>query len=33
MKLARIWGPSAVDGQVVHADHVLVEEDVIEIRI
>ena len=29
---ARIWGPSAFDGQVVHADHVLVEGDVVEIH-
>jgi len=33
MKHARIWGPSAFDGQVVHADHVLVEGDVVEIHI
>ena len=32
MKHARIWGPSAFDGQVVHADHVLVEGDVVEIH-
>ena len=33
MKHARIWGPSAFDGQVVHVDHVLVEGDVVEIHI
>jgi small GTP-binding protein len=33
MKHARIWGPSAFDGQVVHADHVLAEGDVVEIHI
>jgi ribosome-interacting GTPase 1 len=32
MKHARIWGPSAFDGQVVHADHLLVEGDVVEIH-
>lgn len=32
MKHARIWGPSAFDGQSVHADHVLVEGDVVEIH-
>jgi ribosome-interacting GTPase 1 len=32
MKHARVWGPSAYDGQVVHADHVLVEGDVVEIH-
>jgi ribosome-interacting GTPase 1 len=32
MKHARVWGPSAFDGQVVHADHVLAEGDVIEIH-
>jgi hypothetical protein len=32
MRHARIWGPSAFDGQVVHADHVLVEGDVVEIH-
>jgi len=32
MKHARLWGPSAFDGQVVHADHVLVEGDVVEIH-
>jgi ribosome-interacting GTPase 1 len=32
MKHARIWGPSAFDGQVVHADHVLVEGDIVEIH-
>ena len=33
MKHARVWGPSAFDGQAVHADHVLVEGDVVEIHI
>jgi ribosome-interacting GTPase 1 len=33
MRHARLWGPSAFDGQVVHADHVLVEGDVVEIHI
>jgi ribosome-interacting GTPase 1 len=33
MKHARIWGPSAFDGQAVHGDHVLVEGDVVEIHI
>ncbi len=32
MKHARIWGPSAFEGQVVHADHVLVEGDIVEIH-
>ncbi len=32
MKHARIWGPSAFEGQVVHADHVLAEGDVVEIH-
>jgi small GTP-binding protein len=32
MKHARVWGPSAFDGQAVHADHVLVEGDVVEIH-
>jgi ribosome-interacting GTPase 1 len=32
MKHARIWGPSAFDGQVVHGDHVLAEGDVVEIH-
>jgi ribosome-interacting GTPase 1 len=32
MKHARIWGPSAFDGQSVHADHVLAEGDVVEIH-
>jgi small GTP-binding protein len=33
MKHARVWGPSAFDGQVVHADHALVEGDVVEIHV
>jgi ribosome-interacting GTPase 1 len=32
MKHARVWGPSAFDGQVVHADHTLAEGDVVEIH-
>lgn len=32
MKFARIWGPSAHDGQTVHKDHVLAEGDVVEIH-
>jgi hypothetical protein len=32
MKFARVWGPSAFDGQVVHRDHVLAEGDVVEIH-
>jgi ribosome-interacting GTPase 1 len=32
LKHARIWGRSTFDGQVVHADHVLVEGDVVEIH-
>lgn len=32
MRHARIWGPSAYDGQVVHADHVLAEGDVVELH-
>ncbi len=32
MKHARIWGPSAFEGQVVHGDHVLAEGDVVEIH-
>jgi ribosome-interacting GTPase 1 len=33
MKFARVWGPSAYDGQSVHADHVLAEGDVVEIHV
>jgi ribosome-interacting GTPase 1 len=33
MKHARIWGTSVFDGQAVHADHVLVEGDVVEIHV
>ena len=33
MKHARLWGPSAFDGQVVHGDHVLAEGDVVEIHV
>jgi ribosome-interacting GTPase 1 len=32
LKFARIWGPSAHDGQTVHRDHVLAEGDVVEIH-
>jgi ribosome-interacting GTPase 1 len=33
LKFARIWGPSAFDGQTVQHEHVLAEGDVIEIHI
>jgi len=32
IKFARLWGPSAFDGQAVHGDHVLAEGDVVEIH-
>ena len=32
MKHARIWGHSSFDGQVVHAEHVLADGDVVEIH-
>jgi len=32
MKFARVWGPSAFDGQSVHHDHVLAEGDVVEVH-
>jgi ribosome-interacting GTPase 1 len=32
-RFARIWGPSAFDGQTVQLDHVLQEGDVVEIHI
>lgn len=32
MKFARLWGPSAFDGQAVHGDHVLAEGDIVEIH-
>jgi uncharacterized protein len=32
LKFARVWGPSAFDGQAVHRDHVLAEGDVVEIH-
>jgi uncharacterized protein len=32
LKFARVWGPSAFDGQRVHRDHVLEDGDVVEIR-
>jgi ribosome-interacting GTPase 1 len=33
MKCARIWGPSAFEGQTVQRDHVLAEGDVVEIHL
>ena len=32
LRFARVWGPSAFDGQTVQRDHVLAEGDVIEIH-
>jgi ribosome-interacting GTPase 1 len=32
IKFARVWGPSAFDGQAVQKDHVLAEGDVVEIH-
>ncbi len=32
LKSARIWGPSAFDGQSVHGNHVLAEGDIVEIH-
>ena len=32
LKFARIWGPSAFDGQQVHRDHVLADGDVVELH-
>jgi hypothetical protein len=32
MRFARVWGPSAFEGQSVHHDHVLAEGDVVEIH-
>jgi hypothetical protein len=32
LKFARVWGPSAYDGQAVQRDHVLAEGDVVEIH-
>jgi ribosome-interacting GTPase 1 len=32
MKFARVWGPSAFDGQAVQKDHLLAEGDVVEIH-
>jgi ribosome-interacting GTPase 1 len=32
MRFARVWGPSAFDGQTVHRDHVLADGDVVEIH-
>lgn len=33
MKFARIWGPSAFDGQTVQRDHALAEGDVVELHV
>jgi hypothetical protein len=33
MRFARVWGPSAFDGQAVQRDHVLAEGDVVEIHV
>jgi len=33
MKFARVWGPSAFDGQAVHKDHRLAEGDIVEIHV
>jgi ribosome-interacting GTPase 1 len=32
LKFARVWGPSAFDGQAVQRDHVLAEGDVVELH-
>jgi ribosome-interacting GTPase 1 len=32
VKFARVWGPSAFDGQSVHEHHVLEEGDVVELH-
>ncbi len=32
LKFARVWGPSAYDGQSVHEQHVLAEGDVVELH-
>jgi ribosome-interacting GTPase 1 len=32
IKFARVWGPSAFDGQSVHEHHVLEEGDVVELH-
>lgn len=32
LRFARLWGPSAFDGQTVHRDHVLKDGDVVEIH-
>jgi hypothetical protein len=32
MRFARVWGPSAFDGQTVQRDHVLAEGDIVEIH-
>ncbi len=33
MRFARVWGPSAFDGQAVQREHVLAEGDVVEIHV
>jgi ribosome-interacting GTPase 1 len=33
LKSARIWGKSVFDGQMVHRDHILEDEDVVELHI
>jgi hypothetical protein len=33
IKFARVWGPSAYDGQSVHDQHVLEEGDVVELHV
>ena len=33
LKFARIWGPSAFDGQTVQGEHVLQEGDLVEIHL
>jgi hypothetical protein len=32
MRFARVWGPSAFDGQAVQKEHVLAEGDIVEIH-
>jgi len=33
LKVARIWGKSVFDGQMVQRDHVLSDEDVVELHL
>jgi uncharacterized protein len=33
LKYARVWGPSAFDGQSVQGSHILEEGDVVELRV